>query len=207
MGAKFHFQKWTIRIGVRVSGLVLLFCCLGFRQPVSMNLNNQKIIKIEVKTDSTEFTLFQALDNSGQTQYFYRDIDQFPCDDSVCQRMQIRVYWDVTGYYLKFSMENGSQLTKLNHKPFSNMDYRVLDGLLKNRNSNLKYYRLDNLTGKQAEKHYYSVDAISGATITEVSYETVRGAVKTCFVLWKIANGETSVYIRKMNPSSNNIVK
>jgi CxxC motif-containing protein (DUF1111 family) len=33
----------------------------------------------------------------------------------------------------------------------------------------------------------------------EVSNETVRGAVKTCFVLWKIATGETSAYIRKMD--------
>jgi hypothetical protein len=32
-----------------------------------------------------------------------------------------------------------------------------------------------------------------------VSYETVRGAVKTCFVLWKIATGETSTFISQMN--------
>jgi hypothetical protein len=187
-----------IGIGIRIAGLLLLLCCMGFTFIVKNESERDKIVEIEVKTDSSSFILSQVLDSAGQTQYFYRDIDQFPCDDSVCERMHVRLYWDTQGKYLKLTTEEGSGLTKLNHKPFSPRDYQKLNELLGNPKSYLRYYKLDNLTNKSAEKHYYSVDAVSGSTVTEVSYETVRGAVKTCFVLWKIANGETSAYIKKI---------
>ena len=195
------YRKFRIiGIVVRLAGLLLLIFCLGFTSPLKQQTNdNEKVVSLEVKTDSTSFTLSQVLDNAGKTLYFYRDIDQFPCDDSVCQRMQVRLYWDVNGKYLKLTTPEGFGLTKLNHKPFTTKDYQKLDELLGNPKSYLRYYKLENLTNKAAEKHYYSVDAVSGATVTEVTYETVRGAVKTCFVLWKIANGDTSAYIKKLN--------
>lgn len=185
-----------VGIAVRVAGLIILLISMGFTHS---GQDSFRTVNIEVKTDSSSFVLSQALDSAGNTQYFYRDIDQFPCEDSVCERMQVRIYWDIQGKYLKLVTEEGTGLTKLNHKPFLARDYKKLDELLGNPKSYLRYYKLDNLTNKAAEKHYYSADAISGSTVTEVSYETVRGAVKTCFVLWKIANGETSEYIRKMN--------
>jgi len=187
-----------VGIAVRIAGLIILLINMGFTYS---GQDNDKTVNIEVKTDSSSYVLSQVLDSSGKTQCFYRDIDQFPCEDSVCERIQVRIYWDTQGKYLKLVTEEGAGLTKLNHKPFLVRDYKKLDELLSNPKSYLRYYKLDNLTNKAAEKHYYSADAISGSTVTEVSYETVRGAVKTCFVLWKIANGETSEYIRKMNPA------
>lgn len=199
MNIQLYKRIKIIGIGIRIAGLLLLLCCMGFTFSGKNESGSDKIVEIEVKTDSSSFILSQVLDSTGQTRYFYRDINQFPCDDSVCERMHVRLYWDTQGKYLKLTTEEGSGLTKLNHKPFSNRDYQNLDELLGNPKSYLRYYKLDNLTNKAAEKHYYSVDAVSGSTVTEVSYETVRGAVKTCFVLWKIANGETSAYIKKMN--------
>jgi len=194
-----YLQIKIIGIGVRIAGLILLLCCMGFTFAGSDESDTNKIIEIEVKTDSSSYVLSRVLDGTGQTRYFYRDIDQFPCEDSVCERMHVRLYWDTQGKYLKLETEEGSGLTKLNHKPFTARDYQKLNELLGNTKSYLRYYKLENLTSKAAEKHYYSVDAISGATVTEVSYETVRGAVKTCFVLWKIANGETAAYIRHIS--------
>ena len=185
-------------IGVRIAGLILLLCCMGFTFIRKNELENYKVVNLEVKTDSSSYILSQVLDSTGQTRYFYRDIDQFPCEDSVCERMHVRLYWDTQGKYLKLSTDEGTGLTKLNHKPFTPRDYQKLNELLSNPKSYLRYYKLENLTSKAAEKHYYSVDAVSGSTVTEVSYETVRGAVKTCFVLWKIANGETPAYIKQM---------
>ncbi len=186
----------VVGVAVRVAGLIFLFISMGFTYS---GQDNDRTVNIEVKTDSSSYVLSQVLDSTGKIQCFYRDIDQFPCEDSVCERMQVRIYWDTQGKYLKLVTEEGTGLTKLNHKPFSTRDYKKLDELLSNPKSYLRYYKLENLTNKAAEKHYYSTDAISGSTVTEVTYETVRGAVKTCFVLWKIANGETSEYIRKMN--------
>jgi len=199
MKTKIYLNIKIIGIVVRIAGLLLLIISMGFTFTVKNESGNDKIVDIEVKTDSSSYVLLQVFDSAGQTKYFYRDIDQFPCEDSVCERMHVRLYWDTQGKYLKLATEEGSGLTKLNHKPFTARDYQKLDELLGNPKSYLRYYKLDNLTNKAAEKHYYSVDAISGATVTEVSYETVRGAVKTCFVLWKIATGETSAYIKQMN--------
>lgn len=203
MNIQLYKQIKLISIGIRIAGLLLLFCCMGFAFTTKNESGNGKIVEIEVKTDSSEYVLAQALDSAGHTRYFYRDIDQFPCEDSVCERMHVRLYWDSQGKYLKLETEEGSGLTKLNHKPFTARDYQKLNELLGNPKSYLRYYKLDNLTNKSAEKHYYSVDAVSGSTVTEVSYETVRGAVKTCFVLWKIATGETSAYIKQMNMFKN----
>lgn len=199
MKTKIYSKIKIIGIVVRIAGLLLLLISMGFTFPGKNISGNDKIIEIGVKTDSSSYVLSQVLDSAGQTKYFYRDIDQFPCEDSVCERMHVRLYWDIHGKYLKLTTEEGSGLTKLNHKPFLPRDYQKLNELLGNPKSYLRYYKLENLTNKAAEKHYYSVDAISGSTVTEVSYETVRGAVKTCFVLWKIATGETPAYIKKMN--------
>ena len=204
MKTKIYSKIKTIGIVVRIAGLLLLIISMGFTFNGKDGSGNDKIIDIGVKTDSSSYVLSQVLDSTGQTRYFYRDIDQFPCEDSVCERMHVRLYWDTQGKYLKLATEEGSGLTKLNHKPFTARDYQKLNELLGNPKSYLRYYKLDNLTNKVAEKHYYSVDAISGATVTEVSYETVRGAVKTCFVLWKIATGETSAYIKQMNSATRN---
>jgi len=200
MSTNWYRKFRIIGFAVRLAGILLLIFCLGFTLPLKQQTNdNEKVIPLEVKTDSTSFMLSQVLDSGGKTLYFYRDIDQFPCDDSVCQRMQVRIYWNVNGKYMKLTTPEGFGLTKINHKPFTARDYQKLDELLGNPKSYLRYYKLESLTNKAAEKHYYSVDAISGATVTEVTYETVRGAVKTCFVLWKIANGETPKYIRQLS--------
>lgn len=193
-----------IGIVIRIAGLLLLIISMGFTLTGNNESDKYKIVEIEVKTDSSAYVLAQVLDSAGQTKYFYRDIDQFPCEDSVCERMHVRLYWDTQGKYMKLATEESTGLTKLNHKPFTARDYQKLNELLGNPKSYLRYYKLENLTNKAAEKHYYSVDAISGSTVTEVSYETVRGAVKTCFVLWKIATGETPIFIRKMNSATRN---
>ncbi len=176
--------------------LLLVFIFFGFT-PFGSLPDQQKVEDMVIKTDSSEFVLSKVTDSTGQLLFFYRDVDQFPCNDSVCERMQIRLYWDIFGNYLKFSFPQGGGLTKLNHKKFSAKEYLQLHLLLNNPKSDLKFYKLEDLTDKDSERRYYSTDAVTGATLSAVSYETVRGAVKTCYSLWKIVNGETAATIRK----------
>ena len=142
------------------------------------------------ENDSVSFELFQVKDSRGVPIVYYRDIDQYPCEDSVCARMVLRLYWDMWGNFLKIGLDTGQQLTKLGHEPFSDKDYERLHKLLIDPDCNLQYYKLDDLTDKESEKIYYKVDAISSATIKNVSYDSVRGAVKTCYSLWKIVHSE-----------------
>ena len=155
---------------------------------------------ITISTDSANFELGQICDQQNLPLFYYRDIDQYPCDDSVCKRMQLRIYWDLWGNFLKLSFSENQELTKINHVPFSRKDYKQLHKLLNNPDAFIQYYQLDELTSKESENTYYSIDAISGATtaISEVTYESVRGAVKTCYTLWKIVHGETVNRIRSI---------
>jgi len=158
------------------------------------NLNTHKLV---IQTDSLNIEFYQVNDQDGLPLLYYRNIDQYPCDDSVCARMQVRIYWDIWGNFLKLGLDEGQELTKIGHKPFDDKDYEQLHKLLNNPKAGIQYYQLENLTDKESEVAYYSIDAVSGATIQDVRYESVRGAVKTCYTLWKIVHEETVHQIRK----------
>ncbi|MFT3737751.1 MAG: hypothetical protein QM786_03255 [Breznakibacter sp.] len=147
-------------------------------------------------------TFYMVKETDGLPLYYYQDIDQYPCTDSVCERMQLRVYWDIWGNFLKIATEGNQQLTKINHQPFSDKDYTTLHKLLSNPNCNLKHYKLDDLTEKESEHAYYNVDAVSSATVLNAGYESVKGAVKTCYTLWHIVNDSVPCRIRQMTNES-----
>lgn len=148
-----------------------------------------RITPCVVENDSVNFEFFQVTNNDGLPVFYYQDVDQYPCEDTVCARMVLRLYWDLWGNFLKIGLENGQELTKIGHKSFSDKDYERLHKLLIDPECNLQYYQLDDLTDKESEKVYYNVDAISSATIQDVSFSSVKGAVKTCYTLWKIVHG------------------
>ena len=176
--------------------LLLLYLCFGFC-PAEKGYTNRDIF---INSDSSSFTLVELLDEQNLPVYFYRDIDQYPCDDSVCMRMQLRIYWDLWGNFVKIELPDNYELTKINHIPFSQKDYNRLHKLLNNPSAFIQYYKMEDLTAKESEDNYYSLDAITGATtaVTEVTYESVRGAVKTCYTLWHLVNGETKEKIREL---------
>lgn len=157
----------------------------------------QRVDRITIPAGSADPGLFQISDTQNRPVFYYLDVDQYPCEDSVCARMQLRIYWDMWGNFLKLGFVQGQELTKIGHDPFNDRDYARLHRLLNNPKSGIGYFSLDNLTARESEDEYYSADAISGATIQEAGYESVRGAVKTCYTLWKIVNGKMQEDIRK----------
>jgi len=102
--------------------------------------------------------------------------------------MHIRMYWDAFGNYLQFELLNGSELTKINHKEFSDNDYLTLHRILSNPYSEMKDLQYRDLTGKQAENNYHAADGFTGATSNDLTFEYINGAVKTTYTLWKYAN-------------------
>ncbi|MGV8091206.1 MAG: hypothetical protein AB2L24_05000 [Mangrovibacterium sp.] len=165
--------------------------------PGPVKTEEQHVCQVTIHAGSADFELFQVSDTQNIPVFYYLDIDQYPCDDSVCARMQLRIYWDMWGNFLKLGFGQGQELTKIGHDPFNTNDYARLHRLLNNPKSSIGYFRLENLTAKESEDEYYSADAISGATIHEAGYESVNGAVKTCYTLWKIVNGEIQKHIRE----------
>jgi hypothetical protein len=123
----------------------------------------------------------------------------YPCSESECEIMKIRIYWDIFGNYYKFELCENNRLTKINHKEFSDKEYQKLHNILLDTITDFRYLNLQDLTVKQAENSFYGTDAVSGATIKNRDFECIDGAVKTSYQLWHIANGNTKNKILKYN--------
>lgn len=185
--------------------IIIVLSGLAMQWSGYINPKQAKITKIEVMVDSTDVDLFRVDNEHGEPLCYYREIDQYPCDDKVCYKMELKIYWDIWGNFLKIETEEGKDLTKIGHAAFSEKDYERLHKQLNNPKSGIQYYKLKDLTDEESEEEYYSLDAISGATIAaeNITYESVKGAVKTCFTLWHIVNGETSEIIRQKTQELN----
>ena len=75
------------------------------------------------------------------------------------------MYWDLKGDYAAFDTLSGKALTKLDHRPFLDEDYRKLNAILSDPYSSLAFYSQKELTGDQRVSQ---VDGLTGATIDEV---------------------------------------
>lgn len=176
---------------------ILMLSALNIQWAEHSNFGFRRINTIKVTVDSVDINLYQATNDQGFPLYYYREVDQYPCNDKICYKMELRVFWDIWGNFLKIETEEGKDLTKIGHEAFSEKDYTRLHKQLNNPKSGIQYYKLKDLTEEDAEDEYYSIDAIAGATIEakDITYESVKGAVKTCFTLWHIVHGETSEII------------
>ncbi len=176
--------------------IILFFAVVSVNGERFNNLN--QTTEHLLTEDNEEYTLFEVVDKHGAPKFFYRNIETYPCKGKVCYMMTLKVYWDANGDYLKFVIPEDQNLTKLNHKNFSQKDYIKLHNILNDKESGFKHMKMEDLTAKEAENKYHSMDAISGATIPTDKFETVNKAVKTCFKLWKIANGNTCIEIKNI---------
>ena len=105
------------------------------------------------------------------------------------------MYWDIYGNFHHYQLEEKETLTKLNHKDFSDADYKKLHKILNNPNSEFQWCQYDELTTEECENQYH-VDAITGATSDDIEFEYINGAIKTTYALWNIANGSICDSIR-----------
>lgn len=158
-----------------------------------------KLIPHKVLYKELQYVVQQAVDAKGVSQYYFIDISAFPCNSTKeCKLTELRMYWDVKGYFLNFELKKVTPLTKLNHKKFTTKDYIKLHGILLDTSSDFKFLTLEDLTERQAEHSFYETDASSGATINSRDFECIHGAVKTSFQLWHFANGSLKASIKKI---------
>lgn len=172
-----------------VALLCALILCFGFGniEPAKRCMPEHSFV---YQQDGREETFYQVVDSTGMPLYYYRSINQYPCtSEKVCRIMALNMYWDIYGNFLKIELPTNERLTKVNHKDFDISDYKKLHKILNNPNSELQWCNYNVLTSEECENQYH-VDAISGATNTDIEFEYINGAIKTTYALWKIANGE-----------------
>jgi len=167
-------------------------------------LLSNKYLKIEdngfeyIINDSTKITIKEIFENNFPTYYSKMTIPA--CNTGECKLIEITIFWDIYGNYLKYEVPKDAPLTKYNHKEFKKKEYVRLHKILNNPDSKYRKFTIENLTEKQA-KNKYKVDATSGSTI-KLLYDAqrIKGAVKTTHTLWHIANGKIkNILLEKSN--------
>ncbi|ANW96235.1 hypothetical protein AXE80_08065 [Wenyingzhuangia fucanilytica] len=134
-----------------------------------------------------------------QTRLFHLDVNSVNCGENICEVVVVRMFWDELGRYISIDLEEGDELEKKEGIRFTKEDYKKLEEVLHNKNSELKtVFKDDLVTGDFVAHGDINVDAISGATSTVSPNETVEGAVWTCYTLWHWANGEIVSKIREI---------
>lgn len=197
-------MKNLLNIKYAITGIILLFLLTSMMlvEPIkNVSLYPSGAAKeFIVKDDSSEFTLYQVHDTAGLPLYYYREVLAYPCrTDGVCQIMKLRIYWDMFGNYLQYELPEDENLTKINHKDFSEKDYQKLHRILNNPESGMKVCKFEKLTSREAENKYHAVDGCTGATVSDLDFEYVQGAVKTTYSLWHFVNSKTQDTIKGLS--------
>jgi hypothetical protein len=171
---------------------LIILSGFGFIISTTGNYTEGKHFDAQIN-DSTQITIIQVLDKKTNAPvYYYSNLNVHACNTGECKLIEMTMYWDIFGHYFKYSVPKNNPLTKVNHKAFSKSDYVRLHKILNDTTSKLKKLSINNLTEKQVNKKY-KVDGVTGASIKLVDKTKIKGAIKTSFTLWHIANfGEPS---------------
>lgn len=180
-------------------------------QAMNQYVNTDKKVEITKKENTRQFTIIEndtlkytlnlAMDETGNPQYFYRNIFTPVCYTNECKPVYIDFYWDLLGNYLRYEMPKGKILTKVDHDEFEEKDYQKLADILSRSNSIFADLKMEDLLTKGTDSLTDNVDAKTGATLKTIKNDVIDGAVYTCYTLWHIAYGK--LIINEMNKITN----
>lgn len=174
------------------------------------DIPGQKVIGTGILLDSMDNEVMLLMEDD-QPQYYFSNIFTPVCNTGECLPVKVNFYWDLTGKYLKFDQPEGEILTKVDHAPFTQDDYNLLDEILKgadpryggmdiHSDSGVKHNKNDE-QDNQAQpapgsmtklSKYEMVDGITGSTLPEIKDKFVPGALYTTYTLWGLANDHQS---------------
>jgi len=127
--------------------------------------------------------------DSHLPRYYESDVFTPVCHTGECLPIEITIRWDLGGDFHEFELKDGEILTKIDHIPFTDSDYRMLQNLLENDRSALRDYSYADLIYKGKDTVNQKVDGVSGATITGLKGHYVPDALFTTHTLWHLVNG------------------
>lgn len=162
---------------------------------------SEKSVPTGILLDSIGNEVFLVLVNDLPDHYF-APIFTPVCNTGECLPVKINFYWDLNGTYLKFDQPKEEILTKLDHVPFSEQDYRLLDNILSgsdprfsgpvkhSQGSSSDNPNQSNPAPTQVRVmgKYEMVDGITGSTLPQSVDKFVPGALYTTYTLWGLAH-------------------
>lgn len=208
-------EIWFPRLVLLLSlGLVLLYSSSIERAknvPLHMampqeyaQVAQEKMVFTLPGTDSLlQHQVWLLSDAQQQPLLYCADVITPVCIDGLCKPMYITLYWNLVGNYVGYGVFQDNLLTKFDHEAFTPVDYAKLHSLLLDQHSILERKTMADLFDQSiaaVEKITFKgkeVDAVSGATRTEIKESVVEGALYSCFTAWHLAHGNIKEQIEQ----------
>lgn len=154
-------------------------------RPVTATKTSKVLINFNDSIPDDTLTIYFSA--TSQPDVFSRNIYTAVCIDTLCRPVDITLYWEMTGKYIGYSLPLGEELTKREHVPFTESDYKRLSEILSDSTSQLGFYSPEEIHPvKQAVK---KTDGITGATLPDLSHWIVPEAAYTSYTLWHLTYG------------------
>jgi hypothetical protein len=163
----------------------------------SQKLNVSEIVIRFEDTIGVTHHIGRILDESFQPIGYASHIETPVCSDTLCNLMDIRMYWTLAGTYWGFDTIPGKPLTKNDHLEFVEADYQKLHELLMDEQSILRRRHKDDLFDKESTRVSQVVDAVTGATAKEVKEAVVDGAVYSSYTIYHLVHSQLAAVIRE----------
>lgn len=134
---------------------------------------------------------------NGTPEGYVSHIETPVCSDTLCNLMDIRMFWTLSGSYWGYDTIPLKPLTKNDHLKFNEKDYEKLHELLMDEQSILRRRHKDDLFDKESSRVSKVVDAVTGATAKEVKEAVVDGAVYSSFTIYHLVHSQLAAVIRE----------
>lgn len=134
---------------------------------------------------------------AGTPEGYVSHIETPVCSDTLCNLMDIRMFWTLSGSYWGFDTIPRKPLTKNDHLKFDAKDYEKLHELLMDEQSILRRRHKDDLFDKEVKRVSNVVDAVTGATAKEVKEAVVDGAVYSSYTIYHLVHNQLATVIRE----------
>jgi len=159
-----------------------------------LNMTGKKITHPFIDPDDSISAkeILELKNEAGLPMWFGKDVRKVVCLTGECRIAHLWLFWDGTGNYMGFQIPENDSLTKNNHEPFTNDDYRKLHNILSDSLSILKTISEDDLVDKP------DVDAHTGATKSSYREILIDGAAYSCYSLWHTVYGKTRKEIQRI---------
>ncbi|MEQ8882357.1 MAG: hypothetical protein RLQ12_22130, partial [Cyclobacteriaceae bacterium] len=138
--------------------------------------------------------IHQVSTSDGVPLHYYIQLNTGVCFDNQCRPLSMLVYWNITGRYLGFKLEDGEFLSKYEHEPFSTAEYERLHALLGDPFLPLDEYAFEELV-RDTSTMASPVVGVSGATSEDVLDYIVKGAAYTTYKLWNVIYGPIQQHV------------
>ena len=183
--------------------LEVLFYSFGFAQDPfetsDLSFASEQIIFQSApeysKTDTFSYALKLAFDEEDKPKFYFSEVVTPVCESGHCYLVFVKIFWDLVGTYLGFSLPPDRILTKIDHEHFELADYEKLHGILSDLNWPLAEYAINELIVDSTKVLVDSeIDAYSGATAPFVrEQDNILGALYTIYTLWEFVHSEDIV--------------